>query len=108
MKKFGEGSFEVHEDVLVNVNCYLPQAQLYQSGEYAECIDSILAAVKDLGEDKAYIFTGDFNSGHHNKRQFKRFKDLLPMEEFSANIPYTYAQNCQNGIVSTNAATQRY
>ena len=85
----------------MNINCYLPQAQLYQTGEYSDCIDEILAAITDLREDKAYLIVGDMNTSTHNRRAFRRFRELLPTEDWSDSIEYTYSQNCKNGLVAT-------
>ena len=58
---------------IVNINCYLPQPQLYQTGEYKACLSELREIVYSLGESYAFIITGDMNSGTHNRRHFQNF-----------------------------------
>lgn len=84
---------------VVNINCYLPQPQLYQSGEYKSCLHDIREAIAALGESYAYIITGDVNCGTHNRRIFLNFVSELQLHDRTEHVPYTYIQNSRYGVV---------
>ena len=86
---------------LVNINCYLPQPQLYQTNEYADCLDEIGTIIHDLGPDHAFLLVGDMNNGTHNKEIFRKFVEEHGIDDFSREIPYTYKQNSRYGLVSS-------
>ena len=91
----------VIDEKLVNINCYLPQPQLYQTGEYKQCLMELREIIYSLGESYAFIITGDMNSGTLNRRHFQNFVRELQLDDWSDCVPYSYTQNSRYGLVKS-------
>ena len=86
---------------LVTINVYLPQQALYQSGEYEQRLDEIIAEIQLLGQGYAYLITGDFNSDGPNSIHFRKFIEEVDFKDLSSKIPFTLSQKWRGGLCST-------
>ena len=86
---------------LVCVNVYLPQQGLFETGVYDQAINDIIGVIEELGNTYAYIVVGDFNSNGPNIEPFNRLVEIMELDNWSENIPYTYSQNTRGGMCAT-------
>ena len=86
---------------LVCINVYLPQQGLFENGVYDQSVSEIIGIIEDLGDSYAYIVVGDFNSNGPNIGPFHHLIEIMDLEDWSGNIPYTYSQNTRGGLCAT-------